>query len=263
MPRTRTKTNKMRIRVLHSLAFLAALFLSSGSGVAAPTYVTIQPIIVCDDSGTTCANLPNGAHGDLFKNATQAIWAQPSTGLNVNFFGSRTLNSTDWLNANDTDALELLNPFATDTNRHENSLVVNMFVVDSLTIGGDLNAGLGNLGANGFIISDIIFDINRLDTIAHELGHNLGLDHASALGDNNNLMREGGPRNTPTAIGQITIDSVTGLDIISLAQATVVSGSQFLTEHALPAPGMAALLGIGVLITIRQRRRAGDTRLAA
>lgn len=243
-------------RINFAQALLCAFVMMGGSAAfSAPLFVNIQPIQVCDDLGNNCAEIPGPSTSD-FADATDLIFAQPGLEVTVNVLQATQFNSSQYLVTSSTESNSLLDPFATDTNRHLNNLVLNMWFVEDLhndTAGTTF--GLALVGGNGIIINDAIFGTGRLDTIAHEIGHNLGLDHASALGDNNNLMQSGGSRNTPSVLGDITTDGVTGVDVLNGTQIATALGSQFITADAIPAPGMLVLFGLGSIAIIGTRRR--------
>lgn len=206
------------LRTLPALLVLVAFAGLSGPAISAPMFITIQPIQVCDDLGNNCAQIPGPSTSD-FADATDLIFAQPGLDVTVNVLDAYTFNSSEYLITSSTELGDLLDQFATDTMRHQNSQVLNLWFVEDLHDDfAGTTFGLAFINGNGVIINDAIFGTNRLDTIAHEIGHNLGLSHASASGDNNNLMREGSFRNVPGSLGAITTDGVTGLDVLNAAQ---------------------------------------------
>lgn len=92
----------------------------------------------------------------------------------------------------------------------------------------------------------------RLDTIAHELGHNLGLVHDDS--NFNFLMASGSVRNIPNALGQICPDGPC-YDLLSQDQINTVLQSSLLVD--VPEPGTLILVATGLLtaVVIRRRRR--------
>ncbi len=73
----------------------------------------------------------------------------------------------------------------------------------------------------GVVITDDVFSANRIDTIAHEIGHALAIstsDHLDFTGspwDNDNLLANGSSRNRPNAIDDI-FDPVSGTGVNQL-----------------------------------------------
>lgn len=202
----------------------AALVSCTGEGSSSnlPTrFVSIQPIQVCDDFGLFCADLA------LFEAATRKIWAQAS--IDVSFLAPNRLNASRFLTIDNQDEFAELsfaggagafgrNPLSTRT-----SGPINMwFVKDIFAFEGLETLGLAWIDQNGVVISDKIQDFNngigRLDTVAHELGHNLGLTHQGfGSGGANNLMTEGFARNVPSTLDDITPDGAR-LDRLTNAQ---------------------------------------------
>jgi hypothetical protein len=221
---------------------LAFAFLT-GHASALPFQVTIQPINVCDDSGLNCGNPTE----ETFFAETRKIWAQAD--VDVTFLEFNQFNSSAFLNIDGTTQSLIDLRQAAGNGRNADSKVLNIWFLDNIA-GGSL-AGLAFINSNGIAIADEVFALNRIDTIAHEIGHNLGLTHESANGDDFNLMQEGGDRNIPTSILDIAPDGL-GFDQISLNQVNQVRTSVFLTTQAdaLPEPSGMAILIIGLAATL-------------
>lgn len=184
-----------------------------GQGSRGPTrFVSIQPIQVCDDFGIFCADLAT------FEAATRKIWAQAN--LDVSFLAPNRLNASRFLTIDNQDEFAELsfaggagafgrNPLSTRT-----SGPISMWFVESIFPYEGLDTlGLGWIDQNGVLIDDDILTFNngtgRLDTVAHEIGHNLGLTHSGfGAGGANNLMTDGGFRNSPSSLDDITPDGV-------------------------------------------------------
>jgi hypothetical protein len=222
----------------------AELIMLSVVAQAVPFQVTIQPIIICDDRGLNCGNPTE----ELFFAETRKIWAQAK--IDVTFPAFNQFNHSGFLSiGTSASALLSLRDAAINVNNAEPQ-IINMWFVDNL---GAINpeTGEGSIFGNAFIrgngiaIADETFSFNggngRLDTVAHEIGHNLALNHASALGDNFNLMQAGGSRLSPNTIGYITPDG-SGFDQISQSQLGVALTSLFITEaDELVGPGGIAM----------------------
>ncbi|MFQ4139996.1 zinc-dependent metalloprotease family protein [Nodosilinea sp. PGN35] len=200
-----------------------------GQGSSGPTrFVSIQPIQVCDDFGIFCADLAT------FEEATRKIWAQAN--LDISFLAPNRLNASRFLTIDNQDEFAELsfaggagafgrNPLSTRT-----SGPINMWFVESIfPFQGMETLGLAWIDQNGILIDDDILTFNngvgRLDTVAHEIGHNLGLTHEGfGAGGANNLMTDGSFRNSPSTIGDITPDGA-NLDRLTARQIEVARRS--------------------------------------
>jgi hypothetical protein len=217
-------------RLLLLCGLSAALVSCTGEGASnRPTrFVSIQPIQVCDDFGFFCADLA------LFEEATRKIWAQAS--IDVSFLSPNRLNASRFLTIDSQEEFAELsfaggagafgrNPLSTRT-----SGPVSLWFVESIfPFEGFDTLGLGWIDQNGIVIDDDILTFNngvgRLDTVAHELGHNLGLTHGGfGAGGGNNLMTDGGFRNSPGSLADITPDGAR-LDRLTREQIDYARGS--------------------------------------
>ena len=175
---------------------LALLLLSAAlsAALALPIdrYLTVQPIAVCSDDGTGCADADGML--DRSRAVTQAVYDQ--TGTQIVYLPTRFYNETDYrtITLNPTgltdEARQLLR--LPGHLQSENATTLNMYFVDRLQDEvGQANAlGFGFINGNGIIVGEGAF----IDTIAHEIGHNLGLDH--------NTLGAGGPENIMTGVGR-------------------------------------------------------------
>jgi hypothetical protein len=240
---------RLRFNLNSALLLFSAglLLLATNSAVAAVTacpagficsYVAVQPIVVCSNSGTGCApfNTANrvsnpGAATSTTpigfvdpasgKDVTRAIWNQ--VGIDVawsplrqyNSTGSQTLHittgstgtgltSTEFLTLSQQDGIS---QGATPTAPLASQpTVVNMFFVTTLVppSPGTLY-GFSWINNNGIAIGSNTFFpppplTARFDAIAHELGHNLALDHNDTYNTpafSNDLMTAGVTRTEP------------------------------------------------------------------
>lgn len=229
---------------LAGVALLGAMPLLSWGG---PLQVTIRPIQVCDDGGGNCAN----PTFNLFTAETSKIWAQAD--ITINFLGWQTVNSSARLNEDNFSDLGNLSP----------SNIVDLWFVNDLTdCGGPVSGTLFGCGTSGgwFALTKAVFDyspVGRLDTLAHELGHVLGLGHSDfGAGGGDNLMTAGSDRLIPQLLSDINPDGA-GLDKLTAAQIAEARGSDFLT--AIPEPGSLALVSLAaamMLLSANSRGRA-------
>ena len=166
--------------------------------------LTVQPIIVCDNAGANCA--PNSGLA-AYETMANAIYDQ--AGVGIAFAPPAYYDNSAYLSPHvDTTAITVFDT-AHDLVRlagHGQSTspnTLNLWLVDNLvsTTNGAPNGtglyGYGLIGGNGAIIAtapDTHGRVAAVDTVAHELGHNLGLSHVDAPPLTGILA----PYNTPT-----------------------------------------------------------------
>lgn len=231
------------------LAALLLISMGSGQALAMPITkaATVNVVTVCMNNGTNCA--PQGPAGDLFFAAeVNKIWAQ--AGIHFDFVVKPNLNNSNFLVVNDSVPGQRFADLSTPS-----ASSITMWLTYYVTGA----YGEAWLGAGGLVIAmQSVMDVMRLDTIAHELGHNLGLDHDDS--NPNYLMASGGVRNTPDSMANIAPDGL-GYDFLSPAQIALARGSLLLHDvGTVPEPAGLALFAIGLFAFATARRRPAPVR---
>ena len=243
------------------VAGFATLLPGTASAIPVTKTLTIQVFQVCDDAGNNCASL--GPAGDAyFATEVNKIWNQ--AGISVGFNFVQTIDSTAFSSIDDHVTSDGFGDLAALYGTHgPSSTIVDMFLVH--TVAGAY--GESWFGSGGLIIAmDTVMGFNngisRIDTIAHELGHNFGLvpdslggvdSHHSTIASE--LMASGGNRSVPTTTADIYPDGL-GLDQLPADQIAYARLSTLLQDVTVPEPGSYALLTIGLIALIMLRRRS-------
>ena len=204
--------------------------LTSASGQTIDRRLRIQPIQVCSDDGTDCAN----TNRILFSAETTKIWAQ--AGVEIEMLPWEQFYGTPWLNLTTSifDDYTIYGLAGSPGHgQNPDPTVINVWFVKSFNngaFGHSLQTSPGIAQRNGVGIADNSFSYNngigRRDVLAHELGHNLGLDHTTlgAIG-NTNLMVPG--RQTPDSTQDIIPDGQQ-LDFLGDLQIAQARSTSFL-----------------------------------
>ena len=230
----------------------------------------VQPIQVCNDSGQECARV------NVFADITARILEQAR--LKVNFLPGKQLNESRFLTINDRSSK---NPNISEFSelsrsggsgaygRHpqstRNSGPINVWFVDEIESKNGLTQfGLAYVDGNGVLISGATLDYSggkgRVDTLAHEIGHNLGLSHTTfGAGGSDNLLTSGGKRNVPDSPSDVYPNGA-GVSKLTLEQLTEIVNSPFVNASASDSsPAIATAADLSAFTMASLKIGAGET----
>ena len=245
------------------ISALATVALIPGEALAAPITkaLTVQVYQLCDDAGNNCAST-GPAGNDYFAAETNKIWSQAGIAVAFNFVAQ--INSSAYSFLNDNAAGDSFGDLhAAYGSMGPSTTTIDMFLVRE--VAGSFY-GQGWFGLGGFVMSmDAVMNFNgglgRVDTIAHEIGHNFGLVPVGLGGDagghsslDNYLMARGEIRLVPMTSADIAPDGL-GLDMIPAIQGALARESLLLSD--VPEPFSVVLVGMGLLGMAMVRRRGG------
>jgi hypothetical protein len=232
--------------ILLSIGILSTVIIQSPSLAGS---VHVLPVQVCNDAGIDCANPAK----ELYASITNKIWSQ--AGISINFSSWDKWNSSANQNILGLPETSPAAFFASAPPHALKSTIPNsitMWFAKSMQDGtfGDTSA----IGGDKIVILDNVFTTSRLDTIAHEIGHSLGLRHEDPGMDQTYLMQSPG-RTIPSMIGDINPD---GLKLSKLtSEQKIIAASSPSVKVPAPLP----ILGFYAMFNVRKRLKNLSTSL--
>ncbi len=242
---------------------LLLLLACAGAWPLAASQIGVQPVDVCSGPGES------GSCGDitrqLYPDYTNAIWAQADITVNFSAWDYHVAQdiaggptAAGQLSVSDQSAFDYYYGYTQYLSA--NPLTIWMWFVPRIDWCGSPtpqnSITFGCTYDDVVLISSAVFTYNRVDTIAHELGHSLGLPHCDPDCTGDYLMHSGTGRNIPTSLSQVGT-----YDRLSAAEVLTADSSPFATPE--PATmGLFALGAAGIFVRKRVAKtpRAGHTR---
>lgn len=251
------------------IVFITGL-LASGIASALPITrtTTLNIYQLCNDAGANCA-ATGPADDSFFAASTNKIWEQAGIGFTFNF--ASKINSTAFLHINDSVVGDSFESLQASYGSGSGSTSIDVFLVQTVTsiYGRAYGEGWVNRGGLVLGMQDVMSfngGLGRIDTLAHELGHNFGLQPDSLGGvgwhatDPNNLMASGDIRRVPTTLSDISPNGL-GYDQLTLAQINYARQSSLLRDVAydtIPEPTSTMLFAVALLaLAAARRHKAG------
>lgn len=247
------------------------LFPGPASSMPISRQVSIRAIDLCDDAGAKCADV------NTYEAAADAIWAP--AGIDLQFLPTLTWNKSLFL-APDYSVGDELKMFAAGALVFGDATIdriLNMyFVKDLLPTNSLYGEGCGapifvgfcgtaiGIVINATLVNAFNGGLGRIDTVAHEVGHVLGLTHYDfGAGDNvpDNLMTTGEHRTPAETLADIAPGGL-ALDKLTESQIEHANFSSFVKDLVGPVPEPAglALFGAALAGLVWQRRRSAIRR---
>lgn len=167
---------------------------------AVDRFFVIQPIEICNDDGSNCSNVTEESY-----DFTRTTWE--SIGIGAVFLETKQFNNTA-LQRIESSVQACVNTGGTPSfvgvvtcaagNQAAGGRVLNMWLTnETVAAPGFINFGEAFLNRQESIINaGAVVARGRIDTVAHELGHNIGLPHTPGEPPGN-LMTAGSFRNSP------------------------------------------------------------------
>lgn len=240
----------MRPCVRAATLVLFCIFLIS---LADAAVVDFQPITMCNDGWTNCAD----PTGELYQAEGAKIWSQASIGFNYRSWVGYRTDDPGWGISDPAWDGSLNSQYVWNAFGYLSDLrILNVWFVPTITwCGGTVPVGYtvygcGAVGAGLAVMSNAVFSAHRVDSIYHEIGHNFGLPH-TADNDPYNLMTDGSYRYAATSIDQITPDGDMR-DRLTADQIQIALSSDLIT----PEPVSLGLAGAGIAFLLLLRSRS-------